>query len=413
MLGRQRSAVCLGVVAMALCWFFQIKMALAQPGDAEQMSKTEVVIIGGLHQFHFQSKHYRLEVLKEIIVALRPDAVLNELPLSQVDENGRPIHREPKHAEGWAADQAAQTLGIPQIPFDRPDREEHFKETKYGERMQRRNDMWAEWVKQVEKDDPDSVDLQVARLVKEALACQMELVRHAPPEMINSDAHDRIIRIKHTIAKRIMPALWAEYPGYERLGEDGRFVAQEWEERNRIMAGNILKAAAAYPGRRLVVVTGAEHRYILREFLSDRKGVDLKEYWELVNVDPDDVPVEEWVIWGRPLTEEQAAAHARVAKDYWEAVIGADWERVSALRPILSAQEWASKHSKNPAVALLHVGQPDWLRGCTCPVVPCRVKFKDGKVLEVMLVVEVRDVDGRLEGRVPATVGPAREVNSD
>jgi hypothetical protein len=39
--------------------------------------------------------------------------------------------------------------------------------------------------------------------------------------------------------------------------------------------------SAHYPGKRLVVLTGYEHRYRLRELLAQQKGVSVKEFWEV------------------------------------------------------------------------------------------------------------------------------------
>jgi len=113
--------------------------ALAQIPDSNQDAKTQVVIIGTLHEFHYNNPEYPPEVLKEIILALEPAAILNELPLSHVDPNGRPIEKirvegYPSGPESWAADTVAQQLGIKQIPFDRPDRNEFYRKTNYFKR---------------------------------------------------------------------------------------------------------------------------------------------------------------------------------------------------------------------------------------------------------------------------------------
>jgi hypothetical protein len=49
------------------------------------------------------------------------------------------------------------------------------------------------------------------------------------------------------------------------------------------MVDNIVKAAKEYPGKRLVVITGATHRYTLRDLLKDVNSIDLKEYWEITS----------------------------------------------------------------------------------------------------------------------------------
>ena len=85
---------------------------LAEPQTPADCNKTEVVIIGTIHDSHYESPKYRPEVLKEIILALKPDAILNELPLSLVDPNGGPKFRDYLTSpEGWASYTAAMELG--------------------------------------------------------------------------------------------------------------------------------------------------------------------------------------------------------------------------------------------------------------------------------------------------------------
>lgn len=62
----------------------------------------------------------------------------------------------------------------------------------------------------------------------------------------------------------------------------------EWDTRNRIMAANILDYLAQYPGKTILVHTGALHKYYLLDLLAphqDRKGFRLIEYYEYLAVD--------------------------------------------------------------------------------------------------------------------------------
>ena len=52
------------------------------------------------------------------------------------------------------------------------------------------------------------------------------------------------------------------------------------------MADSIVKATKEYTGKRLVVVTGATHRYILYDLLRDNRHVELKEFWEIERQNP-------------------------------------------------------------------------------------------------------------------------------
>jgi hypothetical protein len=137
-------------------------------------------------------------------------------------------------------------------------------------------------LEQVKINAPKSVDLKITQLNTYCLQAQIYLSHNVGPEIINSDGYDEIVRTRHILWKEIRPEILKKYPGYETLVEDYDFDYQEWQERNRIMADNIIKATKKYAGKRLVVITGAEHRYILRDLLRDEKSIELKEYWELI-----------------------------------------------------------------------------------------------------------------------------------
>jgi pheromone shutdown protein TraB len=246
------------------------------------------VIIGTIHSAHYKNPKYSPETLKEIILSLKPDAILNELPLSLVDPNGRPLETiRGKDLQGgpecWAADTVATQLGIKQIPFDRPDRQENFKKTNYCERQKRSNELANEWGKETTNKDPNSLDVKIAQLMSYASQAEGTLFMNSGPEIINSEAHDSIIRIRHSLWHEIIPDILKKYPGYETLVDNYCFEKQQWQERNRIMVDNIVKAAKEYPGKRLVVITGATHRYTLRDLLKDVNSIDLKEYWEITS----------------------------------------------------------------------------------------------------------------------------------
>jgi hypothetical protein len=56
-----------------------------------------------------------------------------------------------------------------------------------------------------------------------------------------------------------------------------------WIHRNNAMVRNIRAIAGEFSGRRLIVLTGFEHRYYLRSHLydwTDQPGYVLREYWE-------------------------------------------------------------------------------------------------------------------------------------
>lgn len=140
--------------------------------------------------------------------------------------------------------------------------------------------------------------------------------------MINSIGFDEIVRIKHSVWYRIMPSILAEYPGYESVAEDWAFLGREWDERNSIMADNIMKASGEYPGRRLVAVVGCEHRYILRDLLLERDGVLLKEFWEILALSKGEFEVSYMEIVRLVREIKRIQVQSKSTEDAWEKAQG-------------------------------------------------------------------------------------------
>jgi hypothetical protein len=62
---------------------------------------------------------------------------------------------------------------------------------------------------------------------------------------------------------------------------DLEFLSNEWKIRNSAMADNIRQIAEGYSGKRIVVLCGAEHRYILKELLHGRDDIVVEEYYDV------------------------------------------------------------------------------------------------------------------------------------
>jgi len=278
-------AVCLILLCSAL---FGVR-GYAEPQKQPQAKKTQVIIIGTLHKFHYNNSKYPPEVLKEIILALKPDAILNELPLSLVDPNGRPIEsirsKSGSCPDAWAADEAAMELGVRQIPYDRPDRQDNFKKTNFFERREIASKSLTKWVEWLKKENPECFDLKITQLWDYAYETKDYLFENFGPEIINSDAYDSAVRMVYLFWFDVLPDVIKNYPSYKSLVDHYHFERDQWNTRNKIMADNIIKAVKEYPGKRLVVITGATHRYILRDLLKDEPNIDLKEYWEIIKPD--------------------------------------------------------------------------------------------------------------------------------
>lgn len=100
------------------------------------------------------------------------------------------------------------------------------------------------------------------------------------------------------------------------------------------------------------------------------------------------------------LTPEQGAV--RTAKAYWQAVIDNNWVYADQLRPVA---DWKSDYHKDRPAELIDVGAPRRQRGCTGLVTPCVVRFRNGRLVTVELVINYREIAGRRSCIIVATWG--------
>jgi len=106
------------------------------------------------------------------------------------------------------------------------------------------------------------------------------------------------------------------------------------------------------------------------------------------------------------LTHEKASV--LIAEKYWKAAIAGDWDTVRQLAPV--DESWKTGFRKNPPVELIEVKQPYPERGCSGLIVPCIVRFKDGKVEESKAVVNYREIDNRPSVIIVAWWGKPRLI---
>ena len=254
------------------------------PSRAVDTPHTTIVIIGALHHFHEKNPYYSKEILRDILVVCRPSEILVELPATMHGKptvvNGRLVNGFDEANEGWAEQAAAKQLGVPVFPFDIDRREEVRQENGYYRRGEPASKDFAAWLQQRDDDNPLVALKAIQKFrsdINESIIC---FGNKARPELINSEAFDSIIRAKWRINDIVSPELVKAHPEKVELMKEHAWLGEQWHARNRTMVEKIMSRATAYPGKRLAVVTGAEHRYILRDLLK-REDVVLKEYWEL------------------------------------------------------------------------------------------------------------------------------------
>jgi hypothetical protein len=246
-------------------------------------SPTELILIGTLHAGHNTAKRYTPEALRQILLALRPHRFCVEGEPEEIAGDGYariPANLEAERArmpEGVVLGEVSRQLGIRWLPFDR-EGHHHAAYREEKERMGRANSELEQLLHELAAADPTCAECGVFAMVERAEQSQVLLGQNAAPDIVNSDAYDNAVRIKHSLFTTTLLPLLAKHEGHAQMLADWRFVFDAWEERNTIMANNLTRICDEYPGERLVVVTGAEHRYALRDRLAGQPGIALKEF---------------------------------------------------------------------------------------------------------------------------------------
>ncbi|MFH1614644.1 MAG: hypothetical protein ABIG61_06140 [Planctomycetota bacterium] len=110
------------------------------------------------------------------------------------------------------------------------------------------------------------------------------------------------------------------------------------------------------------------------------------------------------------LSDEEACL--MIVEDYLRALIDGDWEYLAQLRPICNAENWELKHKRNEdwPIEILEIGQPSHEKGCSIgPVVPYTVKYSDGQIKNIKLIVKIRNIDGSKSCVIAGTYGGTKD----
>jgi hypothetical protein len=103
------------------------------------------------------------------------------------------------------------------------------------------------------------------------------------------------------------------------------------------------------------------------------------------------------------LTEEQACRE--IVRRYWQAVMAEDWELVAKLQP--RAKEGQKNIlSKIEPEKIIEIGRPYRHKDCKIgTITPVIVKFKDGDVQEINMIVKFREMNGKASCIIAMTRG--------
>jgi len=247
-----------------------------RPARGQELGvKSEVVLVGTVHA---PTPNFQEETLVGILNRVKPDLILLELDPSFFDDSFTLSEKyRDVSLESRAANAYAKTAGVRLRPFDIEGRNRFYQEHDYFKRELKLN-------QEVGRLYAGGQLSPEARLLFEGLL-SLSAVRDAcgaeRAEVINSAACDTAVEKKQYYAFKGLGRVVELTPALKEMSPFWTLADDFWVRRNDAMVTNILKYTKELRPRRVVVLSGYEHRYYLRKQLAEqatREGFVLREY---------------------------------------------------------------------------------------------------------------------------------------
>ena len=211
-------------------------LAGAAPALADEPAAAEVIVLSTLHQLHDTTPGYSFDDLSRIIERLRPDVLAVELTAEDLaSRREQPVKQEYQRSVFPLLDRHDYAL----VPLEPP------------------QPLYGELVGLLRRAQADLQEKQPARAesFQVYMTSLFELLaeRWRSAADVNSPVTDALFESKH----RFQAALF------------GPDESRAWEGWNQHFLDQVLAAARANPGKRILVLVGAEHAYWLRRELGN------------------------------------------------------------------------------------------------------------------------------------------------
>lgn len=255
-----------GVPPCMKCFLVLFHLLLASAGYGQR----RVWLIGMAHE---AKKYVTADSVLRALNRIQPDVVLLELEAKhftkefQFDTTRYPLKDYLVTNENKASYNYQQQRSIQLRPFDIEGRHAFYEQEHYREREQQLFGAIMKLYQSNQLSAACKTDFEVLLL---ALSSYSTLSFRSLKEM-NSDVSTKFMALKNTVDLDLMLSIAQQT---NALAEWRAFAALRkayWTKRNAAMAANIARYTREFAGKRIVVLVGNEHKYLLQQLLKQHQ----------------------------------------------------------------------------------------------------------------------------------------------
>lgn len=239
--------------------------------------QTEVCLVGTKHE---PCAYFNSDSVYAILSRVQPDVVLIELDSSFFDKKFRfNLEKYPdllSTNENIGAYRYQQKRGVDLRPFEITGRNEWYQEHRYFERQ---DSMWCDVLTLFRANKMNRKNREDMELIIQVM--NYNGMKFTSTRDMNSSMTMAYLSLREYILYHKLVSIVECEEGLKHWRSFARLWSSRWYERNEVMANNIQRIAEAYPGKRLLVLVGLEHKPGLLKLLKEYDNLVLKEYWNL------------------------------------------------------------------------------------------------------------------------------------
>jgi len=232
-------------------------------------AQSKLWLIGTAHE---KTNYITPDTLLKIFNKIQPDVILLELEQKhfnkefQYDTSKYPLKDYLVNNENIASYNYQKTHGTQLRPFDLEGRHDFYVKEKYNENENTMFKDMLECYKTNQLSENCKLDFEILLF---ALSNYSGLKFNSLREA-NSDVSTKFMALKNKINFDIMLSVIKNTPALNKWQKFAELRKDYWEQRNNGMVNNILKYTDEFKDKKIVILVGNDHRYILLDKLKQK-----------------------------------------------------------------------------------------------------------------------------------------------